>query len=200
VKPSQAAAIWAMFATAYAEGLRWLGSQLEATAALYQRFLLDLDYEHAEAAVVRLIATWAPTSANRYPPIPVVRAAVLEQQAGRARTGIEAWGDLRALSGSYERERLDEIDPHVRRCIEDLGWVVWSPYFSVSRGEFQRWRVARDGENEASDRARFCELYDRLATTERQDAIVGRLAPRPSARRMGLVSFAALMPGAKEIA
>lgn len=204
MKPSEAAKVWAMFATAYAEGLRWLvPAQEEATAKLYGDFLLDLDYRAADAAVRRLIATWMPTSANRYPPIPVVRAAVLAQQTGRPRTGIEAWADLRKLTGAYERERLDEIDPILRQCLEGFGWIEWRPFFSVARGEFQKWSVVL-GENEAADRARFCELYDRLASAAQEDAIVGQLAPPlpqrrigPGARPLGEV-IAALMPGTKE--
>jgi hypothetical protein len=198
VRPSEAAKIWAVFATAYAEGLRWLeAKQLPITASLYQEFLLDLDAETAVAAVRRLIATWQPTSANRYPPIPVVRAAVLAQQTGRPRTGIEAWADLRTLTGSYERERLETLDPVFRQCVEGLGWVEWRPFFSVARGEFTKWTIAL-GENEASDRARFCELYDRLAGAAHEDAIVGALAPplpRPQLPRGGERSIGALIAG-----
>lgn len=193
MKPSEAAKIWAMFATAYAEGLRWLDDEQRAeTGRLYGDFLLDLDYRAANAAVRRLIATWMPTSANRYPPIPVVRAAVLAQQTGRRRTGIEAWGDLRKLTGAYERERLDEIDPILRQCIEGFGWIEWRPFFSAARGEFQKWSVVL-GENEAADRARFCELYDRLAGAAQEDAIVGQLAPPLPRRRIG-AGLAALLP------
>lgn len=200
MKRSEAAKLWAMFATAYAEGLRWLESQpaaegrtqFDETAALYQGFLVDLDYAAADAAVRRLIATWLPTSANRFPPIPVVRAAVLAQQAGRTRSGIEAWADIRKLTGAYEREKLDEIDPLLRQCIEGLGWIEWRPFFSSVRGEFLKWTLAL-GENEAADRARFCELYDRLAGAAQEDAVVGALVP-PLPRRMMGMGLAALLP------
>jgi hypothetical protein len=204
VKRSDAAKLWAMFATAYAEGLRWLDGQVLAdgrtqydeTADLYQRFMLDLPYEAADAAVRRLIATWQPTSANRYPSIPTLRAAVLAQQTGRRRSGIEAWGDLRKMTGSYEESRFDEMDPIVRQCLDALGWIEWSPFFSAARGEFMKWKLVL-GENEAADRARFVELYDRIAAAQHEDTIVGALAPPLPRRQMG-AGVAALLREAKE--
>ena len=186
MKRSDAAEIWALFTAAYAEGLRWLEpKQREHVASLYIDFLVDLDYDAAGPAVRRLIATWTPTSANRYPPIPVVRAAVLAQREGRPRSGLEAWADVKALTGAYEQSKLDEIDPAVRECIEGLGWVRWHPFYSAARGEFRKWTVCSDSDNEASDRARFCERYDEIAEAAREDAIVGQLAPPLPRRQLG---------------
>lgn len=205
MKRSQAAKLWTLIATAFAEGLRWLDttpdtagkSQLERTAELYESFLVDLPYEAADAAIRRLIATWMPTSANRYPPIPVVRAACLAQLAGRRRTGIEAWGDVRKLSGAYDESRLEELDPHVRTALETLGWVRWRDYYSAERGDHRKWTISSESENEASDRARFCELYDRLAAASTEDAIVGQLAP-PLPQRIGSAPIAGILaPGGK---
>lgn len=202
---SDAAKLWAMLATAYAEGMRWLDeAQRRDVARLYVEFLLDLEYAPADAAVRRIIATWAPTSANRYPPIPVLRAAVLAQTEGRRRSGLEAWGDLQRLTGTYEAERLQGLDPLVRQCLETLGWLEWRPFYSAARGEFQKWTVAL-GENEAADRARFCELYDRLAAAAQEDAVVGLLAPPLPRRQLALgearpvaALIAGLVPGKEE--
>ncbi len=185
MKPSEAAKIWTLLATAYAEGLRWLDKkQLPATSALYESFLLDLDYAAADAAVRRVIATFVPTDARRYPPIPVLRAAILAQTSGRPRTGLEAWGDVRKLTGSYTSDRLDDLDPNTRTVLETFGWIVWRTYFRAG-AEIQRWTVSSESENEASDRARFAELYDRLAGRAQEDAIVGALAPPLPQRAIG---------------
>ncbi len=194
MKPSEAAKIWTLLATAYAEGLRWIASgpkdddgktQLDRTGELYESFLRDMEpYSAADAAVRRVIATFVPTDAKRYPPIPVLRAAILAQTSGRPRTGLEAWGDVRKLTGSYTADRLDDLDPATRTVLETFGWIVWRTYFRAG-AEIQRWTVSSESENEASDRARFAELYDRLAGRAQEDAIVGALAPPLPQRRIG---------------
>lgn len=203
MKRSEAAKLWTMIATAYAEGLRWLNgapdgegkTQLDRTAELYELFLVDLDYETASAALKRLIATWAPTSANRYPPISVMRAAVLAQATGRRRSGIEAWGDTRKLSGSYTEDRLDKLDPIVRQCLDTLGWIMWRVVTSAGQ-DVRRWHLSSESENEASDRSKFCELYDKLAAGVAEDALVGELAPPLPRRQLG-AGVAALLPEPK---
>ena len=120
------------------------------TSAVYERMLGDLDYRVANAAVERLIATakWLPTVAD-------IREACLTLSAGEKTPGGEAWGMvLKAVRlFGYVRSPgvdFDFPDPITQRCVAALGWSAICA-----------------SENMAADRARFIELYDKLAAADR---------------------------------
>jgi hypothetical protein len=118
---------------------------------VYTRMLLDLDYDAANAAIARLVATC------KFPPsIAEIREATLAMVNGEVRAGGEAWGDVLRAIGRYGRNRLPGQDfkledPVVAECVAAL-----------------KWRELCDSENQEADRARFIQLYDRLATQRRK--------------------------------
>lgn len=129
-----------------------------ATAVVYRRMLADLDAGIARAAIERLIATckWFPTVAE-------IREACAALTAGPRRAGGEAWGDVRrAISRyGYSREPGRDFafeDPLVAKAVSALGWGAIC-----------------SSENEVADRARFIELYDKLARDNRAEVVSGSL-------------------------
>ncbi len=119
-----------------------------ATSSVYEQSLADLDYQTADTAVRRLIAT-----AKFRPTIAEIREAALELRQGPRRPGGEAWGDvLDAVSrfGSYRTPRFD--DPLVSRAVDAFGW-----------------REICGSENQIADRARFIELYDSYTHVARRE-------------------------------
>ena len=118
------------------------------TSKIYERMLRDLDCEQAGAAVQRLLA-----SAKFMPTIAEIREAVLVSERGPKRAGGDAWGDVLAAVhrfGSYRTPTF--TDPTVAHAVAALGWSE----ICLS-------------ENQAADRARFIELYDKLQATERAE-------------------------------
>ncbi len=121
------------------------------TSVVYESMLRDLDYKAAGAAVERLIATakWMPTVAE-------IREATLAIMTGEQKPGGEAWGAvLKAMKaeGAYRAPGVDFVfsDPVTAECVDALDW-----------------RALCGSENQVADRARFIELYDRLAVHARQ--------------------------------
>lgn len=117
---------------------------------IYRRMLGDLPYPVVNAAVERLLAT-----AKFLPTIAEIREACVFVADGDKRTGLEAWGDVvRAMSrqGAYRVPGVDFFwrDPIVARCVSALSWPELCGSELVS-----------------SERARFIEAYDRIATAER---------------------------------
>lgn len=144
--------------------------QQEATQAGYRRFLLDLDYDLANAAIERAIAT-----SKFFPTIAEIRAAALATAVGPKRAGGEAWEDVRKAIGRWGMNRTPGVefqfaDPLVARCVQALGWGALCM-----------------SENATADRARFIELYDEVTTTERTEVIV-RTLPGQSAYKPALPS------------
>lgn len=121
------------------------------SAAVYTRMLLDLDYETASAAIARLVAT------SKFPPsIAEIREATLTLNVGEQRPGGEAWGEVLKAIGRYGYMRMPGADfqfddPVVAECVAAL-----------------KWRELCDSENQEADRARFIDLYDKLAGQQRR--------------------------------
>lgn len=121
------------------------------TVDIYREMLQDLDAQAASAAVRNLVRTakWLPTIAE-------IRAAVVLVEDGPGGIALEQWGKVgRACErvGIYEPAPPFK-DPITARCVESMDW-----------------RYLCKSPNEASDRARFCELYGQLRAryqTERQ--------------------------------
>ena len=124
------------------------------TVAAYQRMLGDLDYPAANAAVEKLLATskWLPTIAE-------IREATLALSAGEIRPGGEAWGDvLKAIRRfGYMRTPGRDFqfeDPVILETVKAMSW-----------------QELCTSENQVADRARFIELYDKLAATRRRSQL-----------------------------
>lgn len=141
------------------------------TRGAYARMLADLEYPAACAAVERTAAT------HRFPHLPSVaeiRDAYAELTRGAVRAGGDAWGDVQALHSPtskrpgcsvYRHPRPEDVeDPVTWRCIQQLGWVSLC-----------------NSENPVSDRAQFIALYDKLAASDRREAVTATL---PAATRL----------------
>ena len=119
-----------------------------STSSAYEDMLADLDYARTNAAVKRILA-----SAKFLPTIAEIREAVLEADRGPRRPGGDAWGEVLAAVHKFGVHRTPAFrDPLVAHCVRQLGW-----------------EEICNSENQAADRARFVELYDRHALTERRE-------------------------------
>ncbi len=121
------------------------------TSHIYERMLADLDYPAASAAVEQLLASskWIPTVAE-------IRERVVSLHRGEVLVGGEAWGLVLEAIGRYGRYRVPGVDfqfsdATTAECVSALNW-----------------RELCDSENPQADRARFVELYDRLAARNRR--------------------------------
>lgn len=136
----------------------------EENAAVYEAFLADLDFALAAPAVAHLVNT-----ARFLPSIAEIRAACLDARDGKPRGAEDAWGDVVAeirRVGAYGAPSF--ADPHTAHAVERLGW-----------------RNLCGSTNDAADRARFCELYNRARDRQREQtqaspglrggAVAGRL-------------------------
>jgi hypothetical protein len=128
--------------------------QIADMGTAWTMLLEDIDYADGSAALKRWLATshWLPAPAQ-------IRTIVSEAKHGRRRPGGDAWGDVLSEVGRTGRYRSPKFaDPVVARAVDALGWVNIC-----------------DSENQHADRARFVELYDRLAAMVAEDQSVGSL-------------------------
>jgi hypothetical protein len=136
----------------------------DSTSSAYETMLADLDHPTAYVAVERLIAT-----SKFMPSVAEIREAYMDLMHGDRRAGGEAWGEcLAAISrwGAYRSPGVDFTfrDPLVARVVAALGWTNLC-----------------GSENQVADRARFVELYDRLAVGARKSIATESL---PGATRL----------------
>ena len=100
-------------------------------AEIYARFLRDLDYKAASAAVTKLIATskFVPTIAD-------IRSAVAELTAGIP----EPEEALEEVVEAARRGRYEFSHPAVKRAVDALGWeyIQYSEDPGVWRSQFLR--------------------------------------------------------------
>lgn len=142
---------------------RSVPSMIEA----YTSLLSDITYEQCNAALRVLLQTrtWLPSVAD-------IRATALELARGPRRAGGDAWGGvIRAISaeGVYRTPGVDFVfrDPVTARCVAALGWENLC-----------------NSENPQSDRARFIELYDKLAEQDRKEQQAPLLSAAAEQRRL----------------
>ncbi len=133
----------------------------------YADLLGDLTYEQCNSALRVLLQTrtWLPSVAD-------IRSAALELRRGPVRAGGDAWGGvLRAVQyeGVHREPGTDFVfsDPIAARCVEAFGW-----------------RNLCNSENQVADRARFVELYDKLATQNQREAQSPTLAAAAERRAL----------------
>jgi Loader and inhibitor of phage G40P len=125
----------------------------------FASLLEDLSYEQANAAVRALLQTrsWMPSVAD-------IRATALELERGPVAAGGEQWGTvLRAMreQGAYREPGVDFVfhDAVTAKCVQSMGW-----------------RELCLSENTVADRARFTDLYDKLAQQSHREALSPALA------------------------
>ncbi|MFA5186374.1 MAG: hypothetical protein WC551_07865 [Patescibacteria group bacterium] len=128
------------------------------TAAVYEMALTDLDLVKAQRAVLRLLST-----TKFLPTISEIREAATALDIGPRRSGAEAWCDVMKQiddEGAYGTPSFD--DPIVADIVKQWGWR----------------RLCFEGSLE-SDRARFIETYEAIASRRREDAVSGIPLPPP---------------------
>ena len=151
--------------------------QLEMLDA-YHALLSDLTYEQCNAAVCVLLQTrsWMPSVAD-------IRSTALDLDRGPSRPGGEAWGSVqRAIheQGVYRRPGVDFVfhDSTTARCVAALGWT------ELCNSELQ-----------TADRARFIELYDKLAAETRRELQAPQLAAARERRELAMTELKAELRG-----
>jgi len=186
----EARGVLKLLAAAYpAQRQRMSNDDVRAMAAIYTAGLLDLDADRARAAVNRLVKSskWIPTIAE------IREAAVDVAHGPRSPAGV-AWGMARRLSSYRFEEDLAELDPLMRLCLESLGMIKWRELWRGAE-TIRQWCVCT-GDHEVSDRAKFIDLYDQLATGERKEAAIapGAISKALPQRTSEPRSMRALLP------
>lgn len=133
----------------------------------FESLLGDLTYEQANAALRVLLQTrpYMPAVAD-------IRATALEIARGPIRAGGDAWGGVLAAikaEGAWRNPGTDFVfrDPVTARCVAALGWQE----LCLS-------------ENTIADRARFIDMYDKLAAQSQREAQSPSLAAARDAREL----------------
>lgn len=155
----------------------------------YTAGLIDLDFVVAREAVDR-----ANKTSDSIPTIARIRREALGVAQGDQRSGLEAWGDVRALQTFRDRRDEDVVDPLVLEVCRRFGWIETRTKWRGTE-DVEQWHVV-PGNNESSDRARFAELYNKLAGDARKTAQVsvgGGTDRQLAARDGGAVSTSELM-------
>lgn len=143
-------------------------AQQVTLARVWHDTLGDLTLEQCMAGIRLLIQT-----RQFMPTVSEIRSAVLDLERGPVTAGGDAWGDVLAAMKSKGAHRTPGIDftfPDVTtaRCVQRLGW-----------------RDLCLSENTVADRARFIELYDKLATETRREKQAPVLAAAREQRELG---------------
>jgi hypothetical protein len=133
--------------------------QQTALAEVFADLLGDLSYEQCNAALRVLIQTrqFMPTVAE-------IRATAIDIMRGPQPSGADQWGNvLRAMRerGAYRTPGVDFVfnDPITAKCVQQM-----------------HWQTLCLSENSVADRARFIELYDKLASEARREVQAPLLA------------------------
>lgn len=122
-------------------------------AKIYAAGLMDLDFEAAKSAVIRIVHT-----AKFLPTVAEIREAAGIREYGPRRSGGEAWGSvIRAIRerGRHKTPGVDFAfnDPITARIVKAFGW------FDLCASD-----------NAVADRARFIDAYEAVERTERTEA------------------------------
>lgn len=155
---------------------RFSETQARAWLTTYSTAIVDLDYETTKKAAARLIKT------SPWVSIAELRAAVVDVVHGQARTGAEAWGDVLAKIGRYGMNRPPLVDDGERKP-----WRFDDELINLL-ADASTWREWCLSENQAADRARFIDAYDRMAKQGRLETQASDGAARlalPSRDRTG---------------
>lgn len=160
MKQNEAARLVAVLIVSYpTQGGKLGEGQQVKMAEVFADALGDLSYEACNTALRVLIQT-----RQFMPSVSEIRSTVLDLQRGPVRAGGDAWGSvLRAIreKGVYRTPGVDFQfqDSTTARCVSALGWTELC-----------------NSENVVADRARFIELYDKLATETRRELQAPALA------------------------
>lgn len=128
-------------------------SKAELTLDVWSTALHDISADTARQVVQALIET-----RTFMPAIAEIRSMASQASRGRVRSGAEAWPGVMAAmrqEGAYRTPGQEFVfaDPITARCVQLMDWQT----LCLS-------------ENTVADRARFIELYDKLATEVRSES------------------------------
>ncbi len=134
---------------------RLTGDDVAEMTKLYAAGLMDLDFDVAHAAVIRIVHT-----SKFLPTVAEIREAAGVIKHGNRRAGAEAWGEVIAKIrrfGSYRTPGIEFYfeDPITARVVKALNWA------ELCSGE---------GSQIMADRARFIDAYDQISDAARADA------------------------------
>lgn len=107
------------------------------TAAVYAEMLADLDPQHAQQAIRRLLAT-----SHFFPSIAAIREATIAVANPSAPSGAEAWAEVvLKIKQVGSRGRPEWSHPAVAVAVSTLGWwdLCMSDNQAVNRAHF--WKV-----------------------------------------------------------
>jgi hypothetical protein len=137
------------------QSARMTADNIANAAQVWAELMPDHDREEVWSAVKRLLVTskWLPTPAE-------ILAVIDAARHGRRPGGAEQWSRVCDAIGAVGRFRPAPAfrDPVTARVVDALGW-----------------RELCESENQVADRARFIELYDRLATEAVEDRAVAEV-------------------------
>lgn len=126
------------------------------TAAVYAEMLADLDPQHSQQAVRRLLAT-----SHFFPSIAAIREATIAVAMPSAPSGAQAWAEVLLKIGEVgSRGRPEWSHPTIATAVSTLGW--WDLCMS---------------DNQAVNRAHFWKVYDATVKSAHLAAI--HLPARP---------------------
>lgn len=135
--------------------------------AVYERCLEDIEPAALEAAIVRLIQT-----AKFVPNVAEIRAEATRSPDLHA---LEAWGMVVEAARKREGRVVDKygvvlneghppsLGPRVDACIKAIGG----------------WKYLLSSDNDMSDRARFCDVFDALDSRETRQRQTGETVELP---------------------
>lgn len=139
------------------------GTAISDMGAAWHLLLADVPYQAAEAALAVVLASAA--NAGKIPGPELVRRTLTDAAFGARRPGGEAWGDVGKAVRTYGIYRTPVFSDHlVARAVAAIGWTAIC-----------------NSENPTADRARFIELYDRLAHAASEALGIATL---PAAKRL----------------
>lgn len=154
------------------------GKLTEDVKPSYRAVLDPMGYGIASASVAALLVTskWLPSPAE-------IRTMATDLECGEVRAGGEAWGSvLKAIRGAgvYRRPGVDFkfADPVVLEAVLLFGWEELC-----------------SSENTVADRARFIELYDRIAEKSRRRETIEALPAVKRYRELQATAARALPRG-----
>lgn len=136
------------------QAARMNAENIANAAQVWAELMPDHDRDEVWSAVKRLLVTskWLPAPAE-------VLAVIDAARHGRKPAGGEQWKAVLRAIGTDGRDRLPRFkDPVTARVVESLGW-----------------RELCLSESQTADRARFIELYDKLAAEVTEDRAVAQV-------------------------
>lgn len=141
------------------------------TAGVYARFLRDLDYDLAVAAVAKVAATFK--FSNLLPTVGEIRDAAVVLDQGNVEPGGQAFGlVLGLMRPTRARRGYHAAEPPSQAVVErEAGTLAWRALQAIGG-----WRaLCQAEESDPAPRSQFVRAYDAMAANARRDAIANTL-------------------------